>query len=149
MFIDHFSSHFFTPNSLLDILLTGTFQQVKAAVISANIQNKQSQLEPSVKREIQNSTDYSSLEKTEASSKKLKKETVFWKSRGRWNISPEMSRSEVRGDLNKKRSLKTEVIWKVDLKKCIDSSPLLVLVGGEELVVSCSHSGLVASLRLR
>ena len=35
MFIDHFSSHFFTPNSLLDILLTGTFQQVKAAVPAA------------------------------------------------------------------------------------------------------------------
>ena len=138
MFIDIFSSYFSTPDSLLNILLTGTFLQVKTAVISANIQNKDSQREPSVKRDIKTTTDNPHTEERDVSSKRLKKETVFWKSRGRWNIKPsELSRSGVRREASKERSLKTEVIWKVDLKKCIDSSPLLVLVRGKTLSLVC------------
>ena len=48
-----------------------------------------------------------------------------------------------------KGRLKTEVIWAVNLGRCLDSSPLLVLTRGEEYVVAASHSGLVTSVRLR
>ena len=45
--------------------------------------------------------------------------------------------------------LKTEVIWAVNLEKCLDSSPLLVLSQGQEFVLAASHSGLVTSVSLR
>ena len=139
----YFSSHFLTPSSLLDILLTGTFLQFKAAVISANSKTTEDSEERStLKREhspvltsVKNSAD-----------KKLKSE-VFCKSRGRWTDSP----PELPGEKSagRKGSLKTEVIWAVNLKKCLDSSPLLVVLRGEEFIVASSHSGLVVSVRLR
>ena len=70
-----FKSGLDLPDSLLDILLTGTFLQVKTAVISANIQNKDSQQEPSVKRNNKTTTDNSHTEERDVSSKRLKKET--------------------------------------------------------------------------
>ena len=104
---------------------------MKTAVISANANNKDAQSETSLKRGNQDGSVFDSIEKTE-NKKIFKKETIFWKSRGRWNVTPqEISKYPDVKDESQDRNLETQVIWKLDLKKCIDSSPLLVIIGGK------------------
>ena len=109
---------------------------MKTAVISANASNKDAQSETSLKRGNQDGSDFNSIEETE-NKKILKKETIFWKSRGRWNVTPqEISKYPDVKDESQDRNLETQVIWKLDLKKCIDSSPLLVIIEGKTRTLS-------------
>ncbi|CAJ0607086.1 unnamed protein product [Cylicocyclus nassatus] len=41
------------------------------------------------------------------------------------------------------------VSWAFDMKKCIDGTPLLTQLCGEDVVAACSHSGLVVCVRVR
>ncbi|RCN34024.1 PQQ enzyme repeat protein [Ancylostoma caninum] len=41
------------------------------------------------------------------------------------------------------------VSWACDLEKCIDGDPILTTLSEEEVVVACSHSGLIVCVRVR
>ena len=120
---------------------------MKTAVISANASNKDAQSETSLKRGNQDRSVFDSIEETE-NKKILKKETIFWKSRGRWNVTPqEISKYPDVKDESQDRNLETQVIWKLDLKKCIDSSPLLVIIEGKARIFSPEYDLMPDSCR--
>ena len=112
-----FSAHIWTPPSLLDTLLTGTFNDLQENFRECEEKSKRNhpdliQHPQHKRRKLPHPSSHSS---------------VLCKSRGRWTSKPKISK--YMDIINDKQSLSLRLRWKVNLEKCIDSSPLLISKG--------------------
>jgi len=116
---------------LMEIVLTGTYQEILHLITTNNSESKGTKRKPTPFANTWNQN-----------TKKMKKSPlkVTCKSRGRVYGLPQSTKIN-----NKSTNIKLEQKWKVDLRKCIDSSPLLLFSGNRSLIVSCSHAGRVVA----
>ena len=136
---------------MLDTLLTGTFDDLQDKFKECRDISKRPQHHPDLTKQPQ----YKRIKLPQPSSS-----SVLCKSRGRWTSRPKLSNQKKSIDDN--QSLDLVFRWKVNLEKCIDSSPLLICKGnfalfiifhqkqhldGDKTIVSCSHSGIVIALK--
>ena len=147
-----------TPSTMLDTLLNGSYQILLQHLIQENTKTN-------LKRKLPlNDVTFAAKARLMVETQP-KSYTIPWKSKGRWNNCQIKSFFEFKA--HSKYSLKDK--WKIDLKKCIDSSPLLFVKGvkylsclvgildcihscfsGEqEIVIGCSHAGLVVAVDVR
>merc|ERR1719300_1988047 len=119
---------------LMEIVLTGTYAEILHQITTSNAESKGTKRKPTPFANTWNQN-----------TKKIKKSPlkVTCKSRGRVYGLPQSTKIE-----NKSTNVKLEQKWKVDLRKCIDSSPLLLDSENRSLIVSCSHAGLVMAVNL-
>jgi len=142
-------SHFPVQAPLLESILSGTFLKVLQNLQENSTngsENKKLHLISNNKRSVssRNPTD----DQANGENKKLKssRSSVICKSKGRWTGYDQslLLLSSVSVPDRKVRKLSLKPSWKVDFKKCLDSSPLLILQGETQTVVGCSHAGIVA-----
>ena len=143
---------------MLDTLLNGSYQILLQHLIQENTKTN-------LKRKLPQDDVTFAVKARLMVDTQPKSYRIPWKSKGRWNNCQIKSFFEFKAHL--KYSLKDK--WKIDLKKCIDSSPLLFVKGvkylsclvgildcihscfsGEqEIVIGCSHAGLVVAVDVR
>ena len=113
----------------MEIVLTGTYVEILHLITTNNSELKGTKRQP---------TPFANT--WTQNIKKMKKSPlkVTCKSRGRVYGLPQSTKIN-----NKSANVKLEQKWKVDLRKCIDSSPLLLFSENQSLIVSCSHAGRV------
>ena len=114
-----FSDHIWTPPSLLDTLLTGTFDDLQDSFKECPGYSKRPQYHPDPSQHFQH--------KRRKIPQNSSNSSVLCKSRGRWTSKPKLSNEKT--TINHKQILGLSLRWKVNLDKCIDSSPLLILKG--------------------
>ena len=142
------------PPSLLDTLLTGTFDELKEKL-------QQGDKVVATKRSHRHSDHSDSPETPLSKWRHLSQPpstSVICKSKGRWTKKLKFLEQEMDNDVTR-----LNMKWKYNLLKCIDSSPLLISKGnvaikikiklklkhleGQHTIVSCFHAGVVAALR--
>ena len=119
-----FSEHVKTPPSLLDTLLTGTFDDLQDKFKENEDSSKRPQHHPESAQQP--------LDKRIKLTQPLSS-SVLCKSKGRWTSKPKLSNQKKSIDDN--QSLDLILRWKVNLEKCIDSSPLLISTGNFALFI--------------
>ena len=134
--LSNFRGNFDRPvGSLLDNVLNGTFSQ-----ILIQLQITETLLSASVKRKL-------SIPSTSTNERIIKhaKSKNFSKSRGRYfGYSDEESVTiESREHI---RKFNLESLWKIDMKKCIDSSPLLIVKGNILILLHIASSCIIRGL---
>ena len=114
----HYSLHLKTPSTMLDTLLNGSYQKLQQHLIEENSKTILKRKLPPNEVTFPEKARFTGVTRAKSC-------TIPCKSKGRWNNCQIKSFCEFKA--HSKYSLNDK--WKIDLKKCIDSSPLLFVKG--------------------
>ena len=168
--LSNFSSHFPIQASLLESILTKSFLQV----LQNLQQNSEKEYDKNITHSISKKRTFSTMkgadingESKVPNSSSLRKTSIVCKSKGRWTGNHSSLIPSLPEHGKRMANFSLEQSWKVDLKKCIDSSPLLIvrgqqnwhynhlqniyllILGKTRTVIGCSHAGIVVAVDIK